>query len=538
MKGLSIQTKVIASFVLVAVVVVCTSVAYTFYSERKLAFDMMLHQTKTTAYFYLDNLNIMMVNDEMEDREILQDKMLAQPGIIEARILRAPILDAEWGEGFKDQYPQDQYDERALQGEDFTLVQETDEGRKLTLILPIPALEEYRGTECLGCHEEVKEEGTILGAIRVSYSLADFDAKILGNILNASGILIGLFAAGVLLVVFLLNRMMTRPLTRLSATIEDIETNSDLTRRVEVRSQDEVGSVAAACNSMLDKFQRSLTQVRENVAQVNSDADRITNVSEETRSAVQSQNQGTLLVASAMEQMQASSNEVMNSANTTRCASEETDKLARSSVVVMETAIDTINNLAAEIERIAAVIVRVGEQSEKVGSVLDVINSVAEQTNLLALNAAIEAARAGEMGRGFAVVADEVRSLATKTHNSTREIKTMIDALQGESHEAIKMVAPSKAIAKEGVDEAQQAVDALRQIVEKVADIRRMNDAVASAADEQASVSEEITRNVVEISEISEGTEARAGEALAVSRQLAERASQLEILINQFKLDR
>ncbi len=537
MKSLSIQAKIIVSLLIVAVVVVSGSVAVTYKNERQLAFDMMLQQTSMTAYFYLDNLNIMMVNDEMEDRDLLQNKMMEQPGIIEARILRSELLDSEWGEGFEDQYPRDDYERKALEGEEFTLLEDTEQGRRLTLIFPIPALEVYRGTECLGCHEEVTEEGQILGAIRVSYSLDDFDQKIFSNILNSGVLLTVMFAVGVLITLFVLNRVMTRPLRCLGETIADIESTSDLSRRVDVRSADEVGRVAAAYNSMLDKFQRSLLGVRAGVADVNRDSEQIARVSDETLQAVMQQHEGTTLVATAMNQMQATSNEVMNSANTTRVASDETGRLARDSVKVMEGAIVSINGLSQEIERIAQVILRVGTQSEKVGSVLDVINGVAEQTNLLALNAAIEAARAGEMGRGFAVVADEVRSLANKTHNSTREVQTVIEGLQKESKQAIAIVEPAKKTACDGIAQAQNAVEALQDIVRHVEQIKAMNDQVASASDEQNAVSEEINRNVVEISVISDATSARANDALKRSQQLVQRAEELATLIKSFRLE-
>ncbi|MEH6625501.1 MAG: methyl-accepting chemotaxis protein [Motiliproteus sp.] len=447
-------------------------------------------------------------------------------------------MDSEWGEGEEDQYARNEYEERALAGEEFTLVEETENGRTLTRLFPIPGLEVYRGTECLGCHEEVTKEGQILGAIKVTYSLANFDQKIYGNIVNSVMILVRLFGAGVLILIFALNRMMTKPLRELSGTIELIETNADLTHRVEIGALDEVGIVGTACNSMLDKFQTSLQQVHGGIFQVHCDSQRISQMSDETLGTVLKQKDGTALVVEAMAQMHIASSEVMQSANTTRVASEEADQLAHDGVDVMETAIQTIDKLATEIDRIAQTIVRMGEKSQKVGSVLDVINGVAEQTNLLALNAAIEAASAGEMGRGFAVVADEVRSLANKTHKSTQEIKVMIDGLQGETDEAIAMVEPSKLAARNGVTEVETAVQALRNIVSHMDEIKRMNDTMASTSDEQNSIAEEVSRNVNDISQISEGTSVRAQEALDVGKQLVNRADSLDALIRQFKLNK
>ncbi len=538
MKNLSIQTKVISCLVVVSILVVAVSLVNTFRSERQLAFDMILSQTEMTAYFYLDNLNVMMINDEMEDRDILQNKMLSQKGIIEARILRSALLDAEWDTGFDDQYPRDEYEQRALEGEEFTLVQDTEQGRTLTRLFPIPALELYRGTECLGCHEEVTEEGQILGAIKVTYSLDEFDQIIDGNIVRSSIIMAGLFALGVLLIVLLLNRVMTRPLRSLSSALSTIESDSDLTQRAPVGSKDEVGLVALACNSMLDTFQQSLLKVRAEVVEVNSEANHIAEESQETLQNVMRQNSGTQQVAEAMEQMQVASAEVMKDANLSRQASEETSQLAQDSVLVMQASIKALNHLAAEIERTGDVVKEVGDRSDKVGKVLDVINGIAEQTNLLALNAAIEAARAGEMGRGFAVVADEVRNLANKTRGSTTEIKQVIEELQSETHHAIEMVEPARITAQEGVAEAEKAVHALDEIVSHLADINTMNDAMASASDEQSSVVDQVNLNIGEISNLSEDTANKAKGSLDVSQQLRQRADQLESLIRQFKLER
>ena len=148
----SVQTKVFLALFVIFMLIMATSIRYTYLSQHELAYKIMQGQAKMTAQFYVDNMNMMMINDEMEDRGIIQDKMLEQPGIIDARIVRSPLINKEYGDGFPDQVPRDEYDERALQGEEITWISEDENGRKLNITYPIPALKVWRGVKCLDCH--------------------------------------------------------------------------------------------------------------------------------------------------------------------------------------------------------------------------------------------------------------------------------------------------------------------------------------------------------------------------------------------------
>jgi len=204
---------------------------------------------------------------------------------------------------------------------------------------------------------------------------------------------------------------------------------------------------------------------------------------------------------------------------------------------VVTEAIGGIDSLLSEIGQAAEVIKRLGEQSDNVGVVLDVIRGIAEQTNLLALNAAIEAARAGEQGRGFAVVADEVRTLATRTHESTQEIQAMIEKLQLGARDAVKAMENASSKAQDESDHVERAAESLAMIAGQVSGINDMNTQIATAAEEQTKVTEDINRNVVNISQRADATAENARRNQEVSEELVALAAQLDELVSRFKLD-
>ncbi|OPX56159.1 methyl-accepting chemotaxis protein [Oceanospirillum multiglobuliferum] len=533
--GTSVQTKITIALLLVFVLVLVVSMVFSVRNERAMVEQVILQHTQDTADSYFDAVNIMMITGTLNNRDILRQKVMSQPDVVDARIIRGDAVSGVFGGGRAEEQAKDDLDRRALSGERISEIVATDKGRVLTVLNPMVASKDYRGTNCLMCH--VVDEGTVLGAVRVSYSLDTLDSHINDNLWSLAGTQIVLFVAGFLVIVYLLNRLIVKPLNTLRDVMQQVERNSDLSVEVKgITSKDEIGAVAAAFNNMLGRFRTSMQQVSGMAHDLKGAAESISKVAESTVSAVNSQRKGTETVVSAMHQVEMNAHEVKSYAERASDASSSADHEAQMGAKLTSTAIAAISRLTGEIEQASGVISKVGNYSSEVGTVLDVITSIAEQTNLLALNAAIEAARAGEAGRGFAVVADEVRSLANRTHESTLEVHKTIEQLQQEVAEAIQMMQGAQQSTKSSVDEVEKVSSSLQQIAAAVSGINSLNGQMTVSAQQQEKASAEVNRSVQEISAIAEKTSQEASQGVAVSESLLALAVQLEKMVDQFKL--
>jgi methyl-accepting chemotaxis protein len=310
----------------------------------------------------------------------------------------------------------------------------------------------------------------------------------------------------------------------------------DLTQNIDVHREDEFGNLSNSMNHLTSKLREILGNIAESSQQLASSAEQTEAIARRGHESINTQREQTELVATAMAEMTATVNEVANSANNTLREVQGANEESNIGLTIVRDNIDTINRLANEIERAAQVINKLNEYSDNIGSVLDVIRGIADQTNLLALNAAIEAARAGEQGRGFAVVADEVRTLASKTQESTSEIQGMIERLQTGTKDAVSVMEKSQVEAKVSVEQTAKAGKALESITRAVGVINDMSTHIASSAEEQSAVTNEMHENITTISSLAEQNAQGANESLAASQQLARLAEQLQRMVAQFKV--
>jgi len=279
-----------------------------------------------------------------------------------------------------------------------------------------------------------------------------------------------------------------------------------------------------------------IERVGQTVAEVERQAVQVEMVSGQSNQTVSGQRGQIEQVATAMNQMSATAQEVASSAESAVGSAHDVNQQTLSGRGLVEAQVHGIERLAAEIAQSVEVINRLAGDSKAISQVLDVIKGVAEQTNLLALNAAIEAARAGEQGRGFAVVADEVRNLARRTQQSTEEIEQMIDRLQGGVGAAVKTMGASHAMADETVQQSAQVRQALEHILGAVGVIVDQNQQIAAAAEQQTAVAQDIDRNIVAINEAGQRTAEGAGQTEQASRELSELVGRLQRLIAAFKV--
>ena len=312
--------------------------------------------------------------------------------------------------------------------------------------------------------------------------------------------------------------------------------DGDLTVNVDCGTEDELKEVEDSLNSMVKHLNETVRSLGSNASLLASASEELSATTSQARAGATEQQQQTDQIATAMNEMTATVQEIARNAELVAGESKNADREAKEGGDIITETIGSITNLSGEVGEAAEVIHQLEKNSNDIGTVLDVIKSIAEQTNLLALNAAIEAARAGEHGRGFAVVADEVRTLASRTQESTEQIQNMVSSLQAHTHEAVQVMDKDTKHAITMAESTGSATESLGRIVESVTKISDMSMMVASASEEQSLVSEEINRNIVRIADLS--TESLSGsEQISLgSDELAKLAADLEMVVGHFKI--
>ena len=338
-----------------------------------------------------------------------------------------------------------------------------------------------------------------------------------------------------ILAAWIITAQIVRPLLDVLQAAERIA-SGDLSQDISVDRRDELGQLQRSMQNMTVKLRGLIGGISNSITQIASAAEELSAVTEQTSAGVNSQKIETDQVATAMNEMTATVQDVARNAQAASEAAEVADQQARAGDKVVGEAIDQIERLATEVSNSTQAMSTLKQESDKIGTVLDVIKAVAQQTNLLALNAAIEAARAGEAGRGFAVVADEVRSLAQRTQQSTEEIEGLIVSLQNGTQQVSLVMETSRVLTDSSVELTRRAGTALESITRTVSTIQLMNHQIATAAEQQTVVAEEINRSVLNVRDISEQTAGASDETAASSVELARLGNELQVMVSHFRI--
>ncbi|MGM0769632.1 MAG: methyl-accepting chemotaxis protein [Pseudomonadota bacterium] len=331
--------------------------------------------------------------------------------------------------------------------------------------------------------------------------------EIYGSLTEATtlALIAGLVVTGLFLIIMaVVAARMTRPLSRVTKALTEIgKGGGDLTQRLEVDSEDELGELATGFNSFIGSQRDMIHGLRETAERLKEFVEQISEVIASNTTRAGEQSKLTDSVATAVYEMETTVQEISRNATDTASQVEDMGQNAGDIRIAMARSVEQVSGMADDIRESATAIQQLANEVGDIGRVIDVINAISDQTNLLALNAAIEAARAGEHGHGFSVVADEVRGLAQKTQTSTQEIRAIIERLQDGSARAVAAMTAGEQATSETVQTSERMGEALDQIVDSVDRIVGMSQQVAAATEEQSSVTAEISANVQNISELS-----------------------------------
>ena len=384
--------------------------------------------------------------------------------------------------------------------------------------------------EAIGLSDELSSQEYSQAGVNYKEAAAAYRLSVKITVL----LLVAAIACGVLVAFFVI-RSITRSSGMLSEAVGRMA-RGDLTARVEGLADDEMGRIGVAFNAMSDAFGGMIGKVALTSGRIATAATQVFSTAEAMVTGAEQVASQATTVATAGEEMSATSGDIAANCGMAAEASRLASRQAMDGVTVVEGTVIIMNRIAERVKATAVTIGSLGQRSDQIGEIIGTIEDIADQTNLLALNAAIEAARAGEQGRGFAVVADEVRALAERTTRATREIGDMIKAIQSETKAAVLAMEESVQNVEAGRLESDRSGASIQGILQQIGEVTNQINQIATAAEEQTATTSEISRNMMQITEVVQGTTRGAQESSQAAGQLNLIAEELQRMVGQFRL--
>ncbi|MDC2889162.1 methyl-accepting chemotaxis protein [Psychrosphaera algicola] len=375
-----------------------------------------------------------------------------------------------------------------------------------------------------------------IGHIELSLSSELTDKRIATSTANVTvSLLIFVVVTGIFIMV-IINRVVVKPLSSVNKLLQEIaQGGGDLTKRINYKSNDEIGLLVTGFNQFIGEVQQLISEVAETSQGLDDVAKQVKHASEKSHTEANNESAKTEATLSHLEQLNAATADIAQNATTAATSTNEARDTSNRSREQMNINLQQVSELVSELDNTSNIVTKLNQSSDNISGVLDVIKSIAEQTNLLALNAAIEAARAGEQGRGFAVVADEVRTLAQRTQSSTKEIEIIIASLQAQAGESVSATNRSKELAELVIESTEITSTAMNAIADQMNHISDMNNMIASASEEQSSVTNEVRNTMEQIHKGAAGLVHEAEMLEGSILQLSDLETGLMRQIKQFK---
>jgi methyl-accepting chemotaxis protein len=478
----------------------------------------------------------MMITGTVGQREVFLDQIKQLAIIRDLKVIRGDNVSKIFGPGTaKDAGALDAIEQQVMaSGKEFSEVQSDPKGEYLRVVRPALALKNYLGKDCIACHQV--PERSVLGAVSMKISLNHVNEAVAAQ--RIKSLLAALLVSLPLLafIYLFIRNVVTVPLDKMVSGLREISSGEgDLTRRLDIRSQDEIGDAAAAFNEMMGKFSALVRHVGESAIQVSSASHTLADSAGQVAASSTQQDAKSAAAAAAVEQMLSSIGSIAQGMEHVHEQSRESLRRSEEGNESLSSLIGELGQVEGTVKEIAESVAHFVQSTEAITSMTRQVKDIADQTNLLALNAAIEAARAGEQGRGFAVVADEVRKLAEKSSASASEI----DAVTHRLSQQADIVKQSIERGLEHIASSQNSMETVAEVLAtastSVNEVDSGLDAIARATDEQRRVSGEVARNIESIAAMSRDNAAAVEQTAASAQKMEVLAETLQSTVGRFR---